>query len=662
MTFLRPPSRAEFRTLRPVPLTIVAIAITAARALGLFALSDQGYFAKYAAFAAQILAGHPPLGRLGDLSPGYLWTVVGLTGPLGLGVEGVRLVQCAAVCLSALAAAAVARRLGGETAAWVAALLLLSTRGAWVNASELEPETLVLVLNAGGLAVLFGGPSRRRDVLGGVLLGLSAATRPTVLPAVAALLAWRCVADPGEKQSSPRQLGRLRRGLPLALGVVTPLVVLGIVLPIVGPVGLMNPGTVFYEGWNPEATGYLGEAPRVVKDIEGTLSEPDALHVAYRLVADRASGVPDSNRFWGGLGIAALRRLPCRSVTLAARKAWLALHSYDAWDLSTMVRRDRELRGLLWAPFGLLAALAGAAIVLARHRPGVLPLAAFAIAQWAALVLFYVTSRQRNAMLPAAAALAGVGAAMLLAAWRERRRAVAGAVAFAAVALAVALTLPATAQREDAHSWTSAFAAHAAVAAAERSSSRKDTAGAIAAWCESALHLGPIDPELPQGAVRSAIAARLTRIATPAERFDLAIASIRARDWTTADRLLAALEEDGYRPSRGAEITSSIAYQRARCRLHLGDPAAAADLLATARRQAPGQADIVALAAEVAQRDGDFTLAAAERNLLEALHDPFTAERARARATADIGDHETAARLLSDLAVQLPEWRPTAPL
>jgi len=651
--------------LRPVSLTFVTIVITAARTLGLLALSDQGYFAKYAVFAAQVLAGHPPLGRLADLSPAYLWTVVGLTGPLGFGVESVRIVQCAAVGVSALAAAAIARRIAGERAAWVAALLLLCTRGAWINASELEPETLVLVLNGAGLAVIFSGRGRWRELFGGLLLGLSAATRPTILPAVAVLLVWRGVATWKTQVNRPRfaHFGWWRT-LPLALacGVITPLLVLAVVLPAVGPVGLMNPGTVFYEGWNPEATGYLGEAPQVVKDLERSASEPDALHSAYRLIAQRATGVPDANRYWGGMGLEALLRLPTHSAALAARKAWLALHSYDAWDLSTMVLKEREMGGQLWAPFGLLVALAGVGTVLARRRPGTLPLAAIAAAQWLVMVLFYVTSRQRNALLPAMAALAGIGAAEILTVWLAQRRGAAMAAALAAVACAFCLSRPGPAQKEDAHAWTATFSVRAAAAAAERAAARGDTGRAIAAWCQSALSLGPTGPALPRRAIRTAIAQRLTRELSQAERFDLAVASIRALDWPTADRLLAALQDEGYQPRRGAELASSVAYQRARCRLHLGDPAAARALLATARREAPGEADVLALSAEVSELSGDSPVAGSQRRLLAALHDPFTAGRARARAAADVGNRTRAARLLAEIEDRLPEWIPTRPL
>jgi len=639
------------------------VAVTAARASALLALADQGYFAKYAAFAADILSGHSPVDRLGDLSPGYLWTVVGLTGPLGLGIGGVRLVQCAAVGAAALCAALIASRLAGKTAGWSAGLLLLSVRGVWVNASELEPETLVMVLNAAALALILDGRRGWRDLIGGALLGLSVTTRPTVLPAAGVLLAWRLLAvrgrrTPGRWIADPE--GR-SSPLPLALGLAAPILLLAFVLPRVGPVGLMNPGTVFYEGWNPEATGYLGEAPRVVKDIERTLTEPDALHVAYRIVAERATGRPDSNRFWGRLGLEALHRLPDRSFRLAVRKGWLALHSYDAWDLATMVRKDQELAGQLWVPFGVLVALAAVAVALARRRPAVVALGAFALAQGSVLVVFYVTSRQRNALVPAVAALAGVGVAELVRLWRRDRRA-ALAITLPAVVVAGVLVLPSSAAEEDAHAWRATFAARAAAETAERASSRGDSALATEALCEAALHLGPISPDLPLTALREAVAARLARPSTAAERFDLAIAAIRASDWATADRVLEALQGEGYRPRRGSQVTSSLAYQRARCRLHLGDIDAVPTLLATARREAPGEAAVLALSAELSRRLGEGAAMSAYATELEALHDPFTVERVRARAEADLGEGAEAARRLTDLADRLPEWRPTTPL
>ena len=89
------------------------------------------------------------------------------------------------------------------------------------------------------------------------------------------------------------------------------------------------------------------------------------------------------------------------------RKFYFALHSYEAYDLATMARKDALLSQTFFIPFALTAALAFVAILF-RVR-GIAPYVIFACAVGVTLVLFYVTARQRNALLPAVAILAAAG-------------------------------------------------------------------------------------------------------------------------------------------------------------------------------------------------------------------------------------------------------------
>ncbi|MDQ6802542.1 MAG: hypothetical protein M3041_17140 [Acidobacteriota bacterium] len=484
-------------------IVIVAF-LTFARIRMVNALPDQGYFGKYSITADQILAGHIPRDRLLDFSPLYLWFVVALRA---LGID-FRSLQIVLVSVAAVLVAIAARRFG-TIATITAPLLLLGSRGALVCATDLEPETLILLFNSAALAFLGIDVSRSRGpaedaprdretarlrYLSGILLGLSATCRPVAILAIIGLAiagrSWRIVA-----------------------GALVPIIVILIVnYSLTHDVTLMDPGTVFYEGMNPSAAGYEGVQPRIVNDLERQSRDPDFLHVAYRIVAARALGHPvtraQSNRYWTGKAIAFARAYPIAALRLTARKVYFALHSYDAYDLATMARKNFLLAPRIFIPFGVIVALAIAAMLL-RVRgiaPFVVTSAAFAIP----LIVFYVTARQRNALLPPAVVLAAAGLAGIWSAAPRRRSLLAAFV----VIVSILLSIDGPAQREDAAGW-----------------------------------LG----------VRN--------------NFDAAIALEQGGRWGEADALLQQLEAEGYRPIRENRAVSSIAYYRALAAAHLGrDP------------------------------------------------------------------------------------------
>ena len=487
-------------------ILIIAL-LTVARIRMINALPDQGYFGKYSITADQILAGKIPRDRLLDFSPLYLWFVVALRA---MHID-FRALQIVLVSVASVLVAIAARRFG-MIAIIAAPVLLLGSRAALVCATDLEPETLILVLNAAALAALSSRP-----LLAGLFLGLSATCRPVAMLAAIGLAivckSWRIIA-----------------------GAIVPIIVLLIVnYSLTRELTLMDPGTVFYEGMNPNATGYEGVQPRIVNDLERQSRDPDYLHVAYRIVAAQSLGHPvtraESNRYWTGKALAFVRAYPLAALRLTARKFYFALHSYDAYDLITMARKNFLLAHQVFIPFGVIVALAIVALLL-RIR-GIAPFVVFTFAAGIPLILFYVTARQRNALLPPLVVLAAAGFAEIV----KRKHIVAGAIA---VVISILLSIDGPAQREDASGW-----------------------------------LG----------VRN--------------QFDAAIALENGGRWGEADALLQQLEAEGYRPIRENRAVSSIAYYRALAAMHLGQPrAAVVQLLDRAEKEAPGNEHVLALRGE----------------------------------------------------------------
>jgi len=507
------------RLLTIAGLVLLAL-LTWSRIRMIDSLPDQGYFAKYSIVAEQILSGHIPRDRLLDFSPLYLWFILAMRA-IGAGFHAIRTLQIVFVSVAAVLVAIAARRFG-LLAVIAAPILLLGSRGALVCATELEPETLILLFSAAALAAL-----EPNQLLAGLFLGLSATCRPVALLVVVALAiamrSWRLIA-----------------------GALAPVVIILIVnLSLTGEMTLMDPGTVFYEGMNPNAAGYEGVQPRIVNDLERQSRDPDYLHVAYRVVAGRALGHPvtraESNRYWTTKALAFVRAYPLAALRLNARKFYFALHSYDAYDLSTMARKNFLLARRLFIPFAAVVALALIAVLLRVKGTG--PFVIFTCASGVTLIVFYVTARQRNALLPSLVILAAAGLAEIVA----RRHITAALIA---AVIAVMLTINGPAQREDAAGWLG-----------ERN------------------------------------------------QFDQAIALEQQGRWADADALLAQLERDGYRPIRENHAVSSIAYYRAVAAARLGQPGAAVlHLLDRAEADNPGNEHVLAMRAALGDRRAERLL------------------------------------------------------
>jgi len=420
------------RQLAGVALIALAV-VTWMRVVLVDHLPDQGYFSKYLEFAQSL-----PHDRLGEVSPAYLWLMVLLRG---LNVHAIRTLQIIAVSIAALFAAIAAHRLAGPVAAIAAAIFILANRAALVCATDFEPETLIVLLDAVAIAAL----AYKRWFGAGVFLGFSTASRPVALAVAVVIGVWIVRRE-------------WRAAARFAVGVALP-VLLAIAINFVrsGEVLLMDPGSAFYEGMNASSTGYAGVQPRIVKDIEAAAHQPDFLHVAYRIVAARAFGRPvthrESNAWWTAKGTAFVKLYPVHAARLTLTKLLLSIHGYDAWDLVTMVRKARALEALpIWIPFSAMIALALLAL-FRRRSDAAIPLL-FAAASAIPLIVFYVSARQREALLPALAVASGIAVAEIVAMWREHQREAIGSVIVIAV-VTLLLDINGPRQSEDAYGWGS---------------------------------------------------------------------------------------------------------------------------------------------------------------------------------------------------------------
>ncbi|MEA2416130.1 MAG: hypothetical protein QOI58_2787 [Thermoanaerobaculia bacterium] len=585
------------------------------------ALPDQGYFAKYLTFADRIIAGRVPRDRLGDLSPAYLWTIV-LLRRLGWGVRAIRDLQIASLSIAAALCGIAASRIGGRWAGLAAALLVLLNRGALIAATELEPETFIVVALAASLAALVAWEADRRAwiaAIGGLFLGIAVTGRPVAALALVLISVWIFIR--GRRHVAPF----------LFVAAVPIAIVLTVNGNLTGHVSIMEPGTGLYDGNNPLATGCAGVLPRIVADLDAASTEPDYLHVAYRLVAARANA-SEGNPYWSRKSLAWMRTYPAAAIRLLATKALLSIHNYDVFDLATMWRKSELLPRWPFAPFGALAALTIAALALRRARAPLAPLLIFAVATIAALIVFNVSARQRDALLPSMAVLAAIGIVEIL-----RLRNARMAIAFGAVlGVTLLLNIEGNAQREDTYAW--------------QASHQAERAAATGRYAMASVLRTAWPPSVPAESLRTSAMQAVAATSRPEVLFDAAIALEKVNAWPEADAVLATLSD--YTPRRDNRAVSSVAYYRARAAHYLGrDPRPWLDRAAI---DAPGDPDVLAARAIA----GD----AASAQRLDLLHDPFTRDYALARAREDAGDLAGSRALRDQLLRTFPEWRRPAAL
>lgn len=635
-------------------LFLVALLAALVQIIVMARLDDPRIFLKYWDLAGELIAGNISPYRLNDVSPLYLWCIAALR-TFRFGTFSVQMLQLLANTLTILMATAISFRLVGRTAAGFTAAALILNRSMFVNATQLEPESLILLLNTSALFFLFGRRSRRRydALLAGLFFGLSATARLVALPAalIIGIVVFVRMHTSREQTSSLRSF---------ALAYVS-----GVSIPIVGTViltaaltghgSIMNPGTVFYEGWNPHATGYAMTAPLVVSDVRSDIEAPDPLHIAYRVVASRAgaeSGSPRStNRFWTGKSVEFLVTLPGTAAALGLTKLFFAFHSYDAWDLATMVTCSRQLGRVPWIPFGGLISLAMIAVIAKRQNPAVIALTLGSLSYVMILFAFYVTSRQRNALVSMIAILAGIGLQHLFTELSvARRRAL--LVAALVVLSTILLTLDYRWQSENRYGWTSASRSETLVMKANEAAREGRVSDEMRLRAIDRIWILGDDPHIPSAPrplVGAVAKAELARADSPARLFDLALALQYAREWDLSDRILLALEEQDYRPIRQTLAVDSVAYYRTLAALHTGDEALAWTFLDTALDQAPGDPNVLAMQT-VGRHDQNA------RAILFSLHDGFTARAALARAHFEMGDLQPALRLAKEVEDEIPEW------
>lgn len=394
--------------------------------------------------AQQILKGIWSDGDAFWQPPLYPYFLAGLYALVGRNFLWVKLIQALLGSLTCVLASELAarhcsrqdcpRQDRGARVGWLTGLLLAFYGPLWFYDGELLVPVLSLFLDTAALWLLVSAgflvpsasekgenetPGRGSSLLAGLLLGLSAIARPTVLLFVGGLVGY--------------QLWRLRpRGPARGRSSLIPLILLlvGVSLPIL-PVTLhnrliahepvlisSNGGINFYLGNHPDYDKTVGIRPGIA--WKALMQEP---------IDAGIQGDANTSRYWMQRGLDALSASPLDALKLYARKTWLLVQADELYrNLDYRFFAQQYAPFLLYLPaFGMLLPLA--LLGLWRSRPSATSsqssnqaiLWIFLGAQAVGIVLFFVVARYRLSLVPVLAIYAGVGIDTLIQAAKGAR-------------------------------------------------------------------------------------------------------------------------------------------------------------------------------------------------------------------------------------------------
>lgn len=578
-------------------------------AIGLYAslLRDMqtviGQFPKYPEAAIRFLQGGLDAERLLDFSPVYLGLCVLVAKFQSASFQSLFWIQICLVALTASGFFLILRRHFGRIISLCGALAFLLNTGVMVYAGVFEPEPVMMALLV--LLVLFAGSrTPTGGLIAGVILTICLLTRPTVLLYALIVPIYFWLNLQGRQRSNVIAWFLF----PVIIGIVF-FAVKSISLTGSFPPPLMNPGTVFFEGNSPLASGAVVEYPTLVSELaaESPGRETDYHHAIYRLLARRATSTPlsqiQTNRVWSTGAVHFINDEPLHFIAQLTRKLFYIFHGY-LWHDVTQAHVAESLltkRFIPFVPLSLLSALAvcGLVVGLYRWKDFFLYYLVF-FNQVAVMLITYTSERQRLSLLPFLILFAVVGLDWLLRC-RPRPRLLPFLLL---IPLAVFFSINSDLMRSNWRLWEN-YTRHKQMANEtlwlrdeRRFSEAAETLArsyAAAPWMGS-LGIRPANlPVSSEGLTKMALREFSTvRGDDPDAHFDRAILLIETGELDAAEQSLTQLLQEGHSYYRGINRPSQPTYYLGRIAALRGRQVVAVEFMKTALSQAPGDPAILA--------------------------------------------------------------------
>ena len=426
-------------------LRLIYVAHLRGSPLAEFPVLDELYHVEW----ARALAGGDWVGSTAFFrAPLYPYLVGVVFSLFGESLVVARVVQATYAALVPVAVYFLGRRVFEEREARLSAAIAVLYPVFIYFSNELLIVSLIVLLDVLLLILVLRAdesPTRGRWFAAGLMTGVSAIARPSVLIFLPALFAWMWW-----RSWRGRECAAKSRRLPAkgeALRAAAPglaMVMLGVVVAVV-PVTLRNyaverdlvpiasqGGINFFIGNNANSDGASAVLPVLGESWENEDAERVAeAQLGRELKPSEVSG------FWYGKGREFLVRDPGAAARLYLKKLVLFWDSYELAnnkDIYFFGNMSPVFRWLRWLGFGLIAPLAVlGAFATARRNSGAALMVLFVLSYMAGVLLFFVNARFRLPVVPCLVLFAAAGALRLVELAR-RRDVKKLAVALAAVA------------------------------------------------------------------------------------------------------------------------------------------------------------------------------------------------------------------------------------
>ncbi len=366
---------------------------------------------------------------------------------------------------------------------------------------------------------------------------------------------------------------------------------------------IMNPGTVFFEGNNPNSHGQSSIYPPLVNAVSQELQNaPDPQHDAYRIVARRATGknlsVAQVNAYWTSKAVAYLRDHPMRAFYLLRLKFFHVFHQYLWHDLANARNNETRLHqsGIPAFPFAWISAMAFIGMLVLRNRwRDLLVFYLLFFCLLAVMLVFYVSARQHASMVFLFLFFACATLQSLFES--ERRQAVLTLAAI--IGLGFLLFMKTDLMREEDHLWEgsgrSAVMLHQAYGLREAGKLKEASQAAAASAAAAPWYLEIRRPAglpfSPNGFASEA--SQLARENDLPEKFDRGYLMLASGQTSAAKTIFTSLIDDHFQPKRDFYQSSELYYYLSQTQLS-GNPQKSIEVLEKALERTPGDPWVLA--------------------------------------------------------------------
>jgi tetratricopeptide (TPR) repeat protein len=454
-----------------------------------------------------------------------------------------------------------------------------------------EPEALVALFIL-GVTYCVSMKSSGSALLGGILFGLGILTRPNFLPILLAVPFYYRYNVSGKQWRKLSALFAIPAVLCLGGLWIRNTVTAGYFLPFV-----MNPGTAFYEGNNPNSWGMSSVYPPVLSRVatEHFSRQPDYHHQLYRDLARKSTvkalTLQEVNAYWSRKAIRFLKDHPMRSFRLLSVKTLHAFHQYQWHDLAVAYQAEVALRQI-WPysfPFAILSSLAvlGLVVLISDWKRYLIFYAVF-FSQILFMLSIYVSARQRISILFLFVFFA-CGTVHYV--WKARKRFI---LLIPVSLLAILFSVNTDRMREEDHLWKNISASNRHLAESYRLRNASK-------WTEAAEHSAialALSPWLyesrrpanlrfgERGYFGSAL--EFSRGGSPSEELDHALLLLENGNCKNAEIILRDLQEKDFRFKRDHYQSSEPLFYLGLCALKEGRTQEAVTVLQKAIQNSPG--------------------------------------------------------------------------